>query len=249
MRRLTRVNALESAIARRSAAEFIGTFSLVFAGTGAIIVNDLSGGQVTQVGIGLTFGLIVTALMVYATGHISGAHINPAVTLGFCLARHFPWKEMPVYWAAQLGGAAIASLSLRALFGDVAHLGATLPAGSASQSFGLEIVLTFLLMFVIMAVATDVRAVGPMAALAIGGTVGLDSIFAGQISGASMNPARSFGPALVGSVWTDHWVYWAAPIIGAAIASLSYAWLRDGNYVGSAEEGSKEITKNEADGQ
>ena len=225
MRRLTRVTAVEGPIARRCAAEFIGTFSLVFAGTGAIIINDLSGGEVTQVGIGLTFGLIVAA-MVYATGHISGAHINPAVTLGFCLTRHFPLKEMPVYWAAQLGGAAIASLSLRALFGVVADLGATLPAGSTSQSFGLEIVLTFFLMFVIMAVATDVRAVGPTAALAIGGTVGLDSIFAGQISGASMNPARSFGPALVGSVWTDHWVYWASPAIGAGIGSLFYKCLR-----------------------
>ncbi len=239
MRRLTRVDAPEGAVVRRSAAEFIGTFSLVFAGTGAIIIDDLSGGQVTHVGIGLTFGLIVAA-MVYATGHISGAHINPAVTLGFCLTRHFPWKDLPVYWVAQLGGASIASLSLRALFGNVADMGATLPSGATVQSFGLEIVLTFILMFVIMAVATDVRAVGPMAALAIGGTVGLDSVFAGRISGASMNPARSFGPALVGSVWTDHWVYWAAPIIGAVIASLLYAWLRGRDYIRPEEEGQDE---------
>lgn len=210
---------------KRCVAEAMGTGGLVFAGPGAIIVNQLSNGQVTHVGIALTFGMIVAA-MIYAIGHISGSHINPAVTLGFALARHFPWPEVPLYWGAQLAGALIASLLHRALFGLVANMGATLPAGSAGQSLGLEVALTFLLMFVVMAVATDVRAVGHAAALAIGMTVGLEVIFGGPISGASLNPARSFGPALVGWVWASHWLYWVGPLAGAAVAALLYKWLR-----------------------
>ncbi|MSQ33817.1 MAG: MIP family channel protein [Dehalococcoidia bacterium] len=212
---------------RRCSAEFVGTFALVFAGTGAVMVDELSGGRVTQVGIGLTFGLVVMA-MVYATGHISGAHLNPAVTLGFCLARHFPWKDVPGYWLAQLAGAAAASLALRGLLGLAANLGATAPTGGLAQSFGFEAAMTFFLMFVIMAVATDVRAVRQGAAIAIGGTVALDAIFGGPISGASMNPARSFGPALVSGVWKAHWLYWTAPILGACAASLFYRWLKKG---------------------
>ena len=145
---------------------------MVLAGTGAIMVNEVSGGQITHVGIALTFGLVVAA-MIYSTGHISGAHINPAVTLAFALARHFTWREVPFYWVAQLAGAAGASLALRGGLGPVGDMGATLPVGSDLQSFGVEIMLTFFLMFVIMAVATDVRAVGQAAAIAIGMTVGL----------------------------------------------------------------------------
>ena len=212
---------------KRCMAELVGTFALVFAGTGAIMTNHLSGGQVTHLGIGLVFGLVVAA-MIYATGHISGAHINPAVTLAFALARHFPWKEVPLYWGAQLAGAALASLVLRQLLGLVGDMGMTAPAGSAVQSLAFETLLTFILMFVIMAVATDVRAVGQAAALAIGATVAIEAIFAGPISGASMNPARSFGPALLAWNWDSHWVYWVGPVLGAGAGALLYRWIKNG---------------------
>jgi MIP family channel proteins len=211
---------------RRAAAEFIGTFGLVFAGTGAIVIDEVSHGEISHVGVGIVFGLVVAA-MIYAIGHISGAHINPAVTLGFALVRHFPWRQVPLYWAAQLAGAVAASLALRALFGLVADLGATVPAGSDVQSLGLEIVLSFFLMFVIMAVATDVRAVGQGAALAIGSVVGLEAIMGGPISGASMNPARSFAPALVALEFASHWVYWVGPMVGMALAAACYRLLRE----------------------
>jgi MIP family channel proteins len=196
-------------------AEFIGTFGLVFAGCGAIMIDSLSGGQVTHVGVGLAFELVVAA-MIYATGHVSGAHLNPAVTLGFVLARHMPVRRLAGYWLGQVAGALAAAGILRALLGNVAEIGATVPAGAAWQSFALEALLTFFLMFVIMAVATDTRAVGQAAALAIGATVGLEALFAGPISGASMNPARSLGPAVVGWIWTAQWVYLTAPFLGAA---------------------------------
>ncbi len=211
-------------------AEAFGTFALVFAGTGAVVIDAETGGGIGHIGIGLTFGLVIM-VMIYAVGHISGAHFNPAVTLGFAVGRHFPWSEVPRYWAAQLLGGVVASLLLRAMFGDTAQLGATVPFGSARRSFLLEIILTFLLMFVITSVATDVRAVGQAAAIAIGGTVGLEALFAGPISGASMNPARSLAPAIVSWTWADQWLYVAGPALGAVAGVLVYRFIR-GNEIG-----------------
>ena len=216
---------MESSLPKRSLAEGIGTFGLVFATAGANVVNELSDGRITHLGVGLVSGLIITA-MIYAVGHISGAHFNPAVTVGFAAARHFPVKELPVYWAAQLVGGSVGAMSLLGLFGRVGTMGGTMPRGSALESFGFEIPLTFILMFVIMAVATDSRAQGGQAALAVGVTVGLNSIFGGPISGASMNPARSFGPALAAWNWGDHWIYWTAPFVGAVLGALAYNLLR-----------------------
>ena len=211
-------------LTRRAGAEFVGTYALVTAGCGAIVVNAMTG-ALTHVGIAGTFGLIVM-VMIAATGHLSGAHFNPAVTCAFALTRHFPWPDVPWYVGAQLGGAICGAATLRVLFGPVANLGATLPSGSAGQSFGLELLLTAVLMFVIMAVATDTRAVGQLAALAIGATVALDALWAGPISGASMNPARSFGPALLTGTWQAHWVYWLGPLLGASCGALLYQLLR-----------------------
>lgn len=197
---------------------------IVLAGCGAIMV-DATTGALGHVGVAFTFGLVVMA-MIAAIGHISGAHFNPAVTFAFALVRHFPWQAVPAYVLAQLVGAVAAATTLHALFGPVASLGATLPLGSAWQSCGMEIILTAALMFVIVAVATDERAVGQHAALAIGATVALDAMWGGPISGASMNPARSFGPALIAGVWRDQWLYWLGPMLGACLGALIYQWIR-----------------------
>lgn len=209
---------------RSVAAEAIGTFALVFAGCGAIMV-DAKTGSLGHLGVALAFGLVIMA-MIYAVGHVSGAHFNPAVTFAFALTRHFPWPRAFLYWVAQAAGALAAALLLRVSLGDVAGVGVTLPAGSQGQSFLWETVLTFFLMFVIMAVATDTRAVGEAAAIAIGGTVGLDALFGGPVSGASMNPARSLGPALVGGDLTALWLYLTAPLLGAALGAVAYQLVR-----------------------
>jgi MIP family channel proteins len=176
--------------------------------------------------VALVFGLVVMA-MVYATGHLSGAHINPAVTLAFTLTRHFPAREALAYIAAQLAGAALAALLLLAVWtSQPAELGATVPHVGAGSAVVYELVMTALLMFVIMAVATDTRAAGAAAAIAIGGAIGLDALFGGPVTGASMNPARSFGPALVSGEWRDFWVYVAGPIAGAALGALTYQVVR-----------------------
>jgi len=206
-------------------AEFVATFCLVFAGCGAIVIDSLSHGQITHVGVSIVFGLVITA-MIYATGHISGAHINPAVSLAFALTRHFPLWRVPLYWATQFLGAIAAAGLLRAMFGNVAKLGATVPANGDGQSLVMEAVLTFILMFVIMAVATDDRAVGQAAALAIGGTVLLDAMFGGPICGASMNPARSLGPAIVSGSLDHQWLYILGPVVGALLGAFGYELVR-----------------------
>jgi aquaporin NIP len=215
---------VQPTVARACVAELIGTFALVFAGAGAIMV-DAKTHALGHVGVAIAFGLVIM-VMIYAVGHISGAHFNPAVSFAFALTRHFPWPRVAAYWAAQAAGALIAAGILRASLGNVAHAGATLPAGSQAQSFLWEMVLTFFLMFVIMSVATDTRAVGEAAAIAIGGTVGLDAMFGGPISGASMNPARSLGPALVSGDLHALWLYVTAPLLGAALGALAYQFVR-----------------------
>ncbi len=213
------------ALPRCLGAEFVGTFALVFAGAGAIVIDAKQPGAITHVGIAATFGLVVM-VMIYAVGHISGGHFNPGVTLAFAAARHFPLRNVLPYWAAQFLAAIAAAAVLRLMFGDVASLGATRPAGSDMQSFWLEAILTLGLMFVIVSVATDTRAVGQAAAIAIGGAVGLEAMFAGPISGASMNTARSLGPALVSGEFHALWVYVVAPPLGAVAGALIYQAIR-----------------------
>ena len=203
-------------------AEAVGTFCLVFAGTGAVVVDQVTGGKVTGLGVSLVFGLVVLA-MIYTIGHVSGAHMNPAVTLAFCSAGRHKASEVLPYVAAQLAGAVAASLVLKHLFaGQATSLGVTLPAGSAAQSFVLEAILSFMLMLTIMGVATDDRAEGEMAGIAIGGMVALEAAFGGPISGASMNPARSFAPALATGNFAHHWIYWVAPILGMFLGAQAY---------------------------
>lgn len=200
-------------------AEFIGTFALVFCGTGAIVIDQQSGGGVTHVGVAITFGLVVLA-MIYTFGEVSGAHLNPAVTLGFSALGLFPKKEIAPYLGSQIVGAFLASGMLRLLFPTSQNLGATLPAGSDSQSFILEFILTFLLMLVILRVSQGAKETGWFAGIAIGSVVGLEAMFAGPICGASMNPARSLAPAVVsGNVW-QVWIYLVAPVLGALFAAF-----------------------------
>jgi aquaporin Z len=197
-------------------AEFLGTLGMVFAGTGAIIVNEQTG-ALGHAGIAITFGLIVLA-MIYCFGDISGAHMNPAVTIGFAAAGRSEWRTVPSYIGAQLAGAFAASGLLKFLFPASAHLGATLPSGSAMQSFVLEVVLTFFLMLVVLSVSTGAKEKGITAGIAIGAIIALEAMFAGPICGASMNPARSLAPALVSGHLEHLWLYLAAPILGALLA-------------------------------
>ena len=207
-------------MSKRLISEIIATFALVFCGTGAMVINDFTGGTVTHVGVAITFGLIVMG-MIYAFGDISGAHMNPAVTIGFAYAKKFPWKEVPGYVLAQLIGAFLASGLLLYLFPESQTLGATLPGLSAMKVFIFEIILTFFLMVVIINVSTGSKEIGVVAGIAIGSIVLLEAMFAGPITGASMNPARSIAPAVVSGNLADLWIYIFAPIIGCLLAVVS----------------------------
>jgi aquaporin NIP len=198
----------------------------VFAGTGAIVINDVSNGGITHVGIALTFGLVVL-VMIYAVGDVSGAHFNPAVTFGFWLAGRLPIKAVAPYIISQCAGAFAASGVLRFLFPRHATLGTTLPAGPAAQSFVLEVILTLLLMFVILSVSTGAKEKGITAGIAIGAVIALEAMFAGKICGASMNPARSLAPAVISGHLQHLWIYLAAPVVGASLATLVCRGCRD----------------------
>lgn len=211
---------------RRACAEGLAAFALVFAGCGAIVTDATRDGALGATGVAAVFGLVIM-VMIYATGHLSGAHINPAVTIAFALTRHFPIRDAAAYIGAQLAGATAGALLLLAAWTDKpAALGATIPSIDTGTALLYEIALTALLMFVIVAVATDTRAVGAAAAIAIGGTVALDALFGGPLTGASMNPARSFGPALAAGEWTDFWIYVVGPVTGAALGAGAYQFIR-----------------------
>ncbi|MHB8586472.1 MAG: MIP/aquaporin family protein [Thermoplasmatota archaeon] len=209
---------------RPELAEAIGAFFLVLTGCGAIASNA-AGAGIGALGVSLAFAFVILVL-VYALGHICGAHYNPAITLAFALTGHFPWKRVPTYWGAQILGATVAALTLRAIFGGTSNLGATIPSIAAGPAFGIEVVATFLLAFVIIAIATDERAAASAAGLAIGLAVGVDAIAFGSLTGASMNPARSLGPALASGNFGSLWIYLTAPFLGAALAMVTYEYLR-----------------------
>lgn len=210
---------------KKYAAEILGTFALVFCGTGAIIINQESAGVITHPGIAFTFGLIVM-VMIYALGPISGAHLNPAVTIAFTVAKRFPLNQVLPYIISQAVGAFGASLTLKFLFIGNEFLGATMPAGTDLQSFVLELILTFFLMLVIINVATGSKEQGMFAGLAIGSTVLLEAMFAGPICGASMNPIRSISPAVVSGHLEHLWIYLTAPTIGAILAIFVWRFIR-----------------------
>lgn len=209
---------------KKYVAEFIGTFALVFCGTTAIIVNDLTNGEIGHQGVALTFGLIVM-VMIYALGNISGAHINPAVSIAFASTDRFDSKELPPYLLAQLSGGLVASSIVRLLFPNHLLIGTTLPWGIWQQSFLLELILTYFLMLVILLVSQN-KNIHQFSGIAIGGTVLLEALFAGPITGASMNPARSIAPALISGYTTMLWLYILAPILGALLASLTWSYLK-----------------------
>lgn len=210
---------------RRAAAEALGTFFLVLIGPGAAMVDARTGGAIGHSGVALAFGFVVLA-MIYALGHLSGAHINPAVTVAFWATRRFPTRDLLPYVVAQCLGAVGASAVLRWVVGPVGNLGATVPHVSVGRALALEFFLSFGLMFVIMAVATDDRVASGFAGVAVGLTVGFEAMMGGPLTGASMNPARSLGPAVAGGPWTAHWIYWVGPIAGMVIAARVYDLLR-----------------------
>jgi MIP family channel proteins len=217
----------------RLIAEAAGVCLIVVFGPGSAVISEYRGGAISHEGIAAANGIVVMGL-IYALGHVSGAHCNPGVTLSFALVRHFSLRDVVPYWLAQFLGGICGAAILLALFGNVRDLGTTLPSGSEAQAFGMEVLLTFMLMFVIMAVATDARAAGQSAALAIGATVGLDVLVGGPISSGSMNPARSLGPAVVSGELRSLWLYLVAPVLGAVLGAVFYQFVR-GDHVIAGE--------------
>lgn len=205
-------------LAQRAAAELLGTYLLVLVAAGVVVVDTLFDGSVSPVGVAAGAGIIVM-LMVYVLGPVSGAHINPAVTLGMALSARTAWRDVPAYWAAQVLGAAAAGGTLRLMFGLVGNLGGHEPSGSAAQSLASEVLATFMLMLVIASVVSNPK-LTPLSGVAIGSAVAMGILFFGPVSGGSMNPARSFGPALASMSWAGHWIYWAGPALGAAAAVM-----------------------------
>lgn len=230
---------MKSILIKKGVSEFIGTFGIVFAGCGSIMVNERFPGMLNPQLIPAAFGLMVMA-MIYSLGHISGAHFNPAVTLAFALSRHFPFKQLPAYWLAQYAGAISAILLLKTILPGGVNFGMTLPKIELLSALGWEIILTFFLMFVIISVATDDRAIGTMAGLAIGSTVAVAAYVGGPLTGASLNPARSLAPALFAFDFQAYWVYWLGPTVGAIVAALLYEWIRcDGTPIESGQKKAK----------
>ncbi|GDX53520.1 aquaporin [Bacteroidota bacterium] len=211
---------------KKYAAEFLGTFAIVFCGTGAIIIDEQTHGAVTHIGVAITFGLIVMA-MIYTFGEKSGAHFNPAVTLAFSIVKRFQANQILPYIISQLAGALSASVVLKILFPENQNLGATIPGGSDMQSFVLEFILTYFLMLVIINVSQGSKETGVLAGMAIGATVLLEAMFAGPICGASMNPVRSLAPALVSGNMQSLWIYLIAPVTGAIAAVLTWSMMND----------------------
>ncbi len=210
---------------RRIVSEAIGTFFLVLMGPGAVMVNAVSNGAVTHLGVALAFGFVVL-VMVYALGNISGAHLNPAVTLALCSVNRFSFRDVVPYIMAQCFGAVSGAFVLRIILGKVGDMGATFPTIPTMSAFGMEVLLSFLLMFVIMTVVADDRTPKAFAPISIGLAVSLCALMGGPLTGASMNPARSLGPALIGGIWDRHWIYWLAPVVGMLLAAHIYEWLQ-----------------------
>ncbi|PWA79641.1 major intrinsic protein, Aquaporin-like protein [Artemisia annua] len=213
---------------RKVVAEVVATFVLVFVSCGCAALGASDEPKVSQLGISVASGLIVT-VMIYAVGHISGAHMNPAVTIAFATVRHFPWKQVPFYAVAQFTGSIAASFALKTLLQPIENLGTTTPSGTDLQALIMEIIVTFIMMFVTSAVATDSKAVGELAGIAVGSAVCINSILAGPISGGSMNPARTIGPALASNTYKGIWVYIVGPITGTLLGVMCYSFIRATN--------------------